>query len=192
MSGQAMNKMTRPVGTATYQDILDAPEDVTAEIIYGALQTHPKPAPRHAHVGSSLGHEIVGPFHKGRGGPGGWLILGEVEVQFGTDILVPDISGWRRERIPHLPETNWIETTPDWICEIHSPSTKKLDQIDKSEIYADFGVKHLWFVDPELRTLVAYENRDGMWTTIATLKDDDPVCVAPFDAITFALDDLWA
>ncbi len=187
-----MNRMTRKLGKATYQDILDAPEGMTAEIIYGALHTHPKPAPRHAVAQYELGGELRGPFTKGRGGPGGWLILSEVEVRFDSDILVPDITGWRRERLSELPETNWFEIAPDWVCEIHSPSTRKLDQIDKFEIYASFGVKHLWFVDPELRTLVAYANHDGSWMTIATLKDDDPVCVAPFDAVTFQLDDLWA
>ncbi|WP_223274943.1 Uma2 family endonuclease [Tateyamaria sp. syn59] len=192
MMRHAMNKMIRPRGTATYQDVIDAPPNVTAEIIYGALHTHPRPAPKHAVSHSSLGAELHGPFSKGSGGPGGWWILDEPEVHLGTDVLAPDVAGWRRERMPTIPDTAWFDIVPDWVCEIHSPSTRKVDQIDKSEIYATFGVKHMWFVDPDERTLIAYENNDGAWTTIATLRDDDPVCVAPFDAITFKLDDLWA
>jgi len=187
-----MNKMARPQGKATYQDVLDAPPNVTAEIIYGALRTHPRPAPKHINVHSSIGDELMSPFHKGRGGPGGWWILDEPEVHLGTDVVAPDVAGWRRDRMPRLPETAWFDIVPDWVCEVHSPSTRKIDQIDKSEIYLAFGVKHMWFIDPDDHTLIAYENNDGAWTTIATLRDDDPVCVAPFDAITFKLGDLWA
>ena len=189
---EPMNQMHRPQGKATYQDVLDAPAGVTAEIIYGALHTHPRPAPRHAVAHSRLGGELVTPFDRGRNGPGGWWIIDEPEVHLGTDVLAPDIAGWRRDRMPSIPETAWFDIVPDWVCEVHSPSTRKVDQIDKSEIYAAFGVKHMWFVDPDARTLIAYENHDGAWTTIATLRDDDPVCVAPFDAITFKLDELWA
>ncbi len=93
-----LTKMTRPVGTATYQDIIDAPENMVAEIIHGALHTHPRPAPRHAVAHSSLGDELMSPFQKGRGGPGGWWILDEPEVHFGTDVLA-DLGGWRRGRM---------------------------------------------------------------------------------------------
>lgn len=192
MSGQAMNKMTRPVGKATYQEILDAPERVTAEIIYGALQTHPRPARKHSKASSRLGGRIIVPFDIGEGGPGGWTILDEAEVQFGADILVPDIAGWRNERFAKAGDENWIDIVPDWICEVHSPSTRKRDVTDKRDIYGTFGVKHLWFVDPDTRTLEAFVNEGGEWHLIAALRDDDPVCVAPFDAITFKLDDLWA
>lgn len=188
----AMNKMARPIGTATYQDILDAPENMVAEIIYGALHTHPRPAMPHARAGSSLGYELTGPFDRGKGGPGGWWIIDEPEVHLGTDVLVPDLAGWRHETMPVYPRDAFTTVVPDWVCEIHSPSTRKIDQIDKSEIYASHGVKHMWFVDPDDRTLIAYENHDASWITIATLRDNDPVCVAPFDAVTFKLNELWS
>jgi Uma2 family endonuclease len=192
ISGHAMNKMTRPMGTATYQDIIDAPPNMVAEIIHGALHTHPRPAPRHSVAHSSLGDELMSPFHKGRGGPGGWWILDEPEVHFGTDVLVPDLGGWRRVRMPSLPDTAWFEIAPDWVCEVLSSATRTHDVTDKRDIYGTFGVRHIWFVDPDARTLEAFVNEDGDWHLITALRDDDPVKVAPFDAITFKLDDLWA
>ena len=192
MTGYAMNKFARPIGTATYQDVLDAPENMVAEIIYGSLYTQPRPAPKHAFVETALSMEIGQPFQKGKNGPGGWIILAETEVQFGTDILVPDIAGWRRERLPNLPDENSIRVIPDWVCEVISPSSETRDRVDKREIYADYGVKHIWLIDPIARTLEAFACQDGTIALIATLKDDDPVSVAPFDAISFALDDLWA
>ena len=81
---------------------------------------------------------------------------------------------------------------PDWVCEVLSPSTRKLDLCGKRPIYAREGVRHLWLVDPLDRTLEAFELlRDGEWVLIATVKDDDPVCIRPFDAVTFGLADLW-
>ena len=187
----AMNKMARPQGKATYQDIIDAPEGVTAEIIYGALHTHPRPADPHGKASTRLSGRIVVPFDIGDGGPGGWEIRAEPEVQFGTDILVPDVSGWRRERFVAPTDQNWIDVVPDWVCEVHSPSTIKRDRTDKREIYGSFGVKYLWFVDPTAKTLEAYQNHDQDWHLIASLRDDDPVAVAPFDAVAFNLSELW-
>lgn len=192
MPEHAMNKFARPQGTATYQDILDVPSNMVAEIIYGSLYTHPRPAPKHGIAGSNLGIEIGGPFHRGRGGPGGWMIIDEPEVHFGTDVLVPDLGGWRRERMPKVPEEAYFTTVPDWVCEVLSPSTKAYDVTDKRDIYAAHGVRHLWFVDPETQTLEAFANVDGIWQVIANLRHDDPVCVAPFEAITFQLGDLWS
>jgi len=177
---------------ATYEDLFDLPENVVGEIINGRLVSHPRPAPKHAIAYSSLGDELVGPYHKGRGGPGGWWILDEPEVHLDGDILVPDIAGWRRERMPKAPETAWFDLAPDWLCEILSPSTARVDRVEKLPIYARWGVQHVWLIDPDLRTLEAYENVDGRWLLIATLKDDDPVSLPPFDAISFSLGGLWA
>lgn len=176
---------------ATYQDVLDAPATMVAELIEGALHLHPRPAPRHTKASSSLGDELVSPFDKGRGGPGGWWVLDEPEVHLGRDVVVPDLAGWRRERMPALPETAWFELAPDWVCEVLSPGTRTLDLTDKRRLYATAGVPFLWFVDPLARTLEAFTLRDGAWTLIAALKDDEEVRVAPFDAIAFPLSVLW-
>jgi Uma2 family endonuclease len=139
-----------------------------------------------------LGVDVGSSFSKGNGGPGGWWILDEPELHLGDDILVPDLAGWRRERMPALPDTAWFELVPDWVCEILSPSTARLDRIQKMPLYATAGVVHLWLIDPDLRTLEAYENLQGRWTLIATHADQDSVRVAPFDAVALELGGLWA
>ncbi len=176
---------------ATYQDVLDAPAHRVAEIVDGKLHTQPRPAMPHALASSRLGGELTGPFDRGRGGPGGWWIIDEPELHFGEDVLVPDLAGWRRERMPDYPDAAYVTLAPDWVCEVLSPSTRKLDLHGKRPIYAREGVGHLWLVDPADRTLEAFEMREGHWVLIATAKDADPVCIRPFDAVTFSLGDLW-
>ena len=178
--------------SATYEDLLQVPENLVAEIIHGQLVTHPRPAPRHAVASSSLGIEVGGPFDKGRGGPGGWWILDEPELHLGPHVLVPDLAGWRRERLPALPETAWFEVAPDWICEVLSPSTARVDRVEKLPIYAAAGVRHAWLIDPDLRTLEAFENQDGRWLLLAARENDNPIQLPPFDAISFPLNALWA
>ena len=191
MSAGAALRRKRPAGRATYRDVLEAPRHMVAEIVEGALHLQPRPAGRHTLAGSSLGVEIGGPFQRGRGGPGGCWILDEPELHFGEDILVPDLAGWRRERMPDYPDTAYFTLAPDWVCEVLSPSTRKLDLHEKRPLYALAGVGHLWLVDPTDRTLEAFEFREGEWVLIATAKDDEPVSIRPFDAITFSLADLW-
>ena len=176
---------------ATYQDVLDAPCHRVAEIVAGRLYTHPRPAMPHAHAGSSLGYDLSGPFRFGRGGPGGWWIIDEPEMHFDEDVLVPDLAGWRRERMPEFPDTAYVTLVPDWVCEVLSPSTRKLDLCGKRPVYAREGVANLWLVDPTARTLEAFELREGHWVLIATAADADPVSIPPFDAVTFSLADLW-
>ena len=176
---------------ATYQDVLDAPAHQVAEIVDGALHTHPRPAMLHALASSYLGDELVGPYGKGRGGPGGWWIVFEPELHLGEDILVPDLAGWRRERMPEYPETAYVTLAPDWVCEVLSASTRRLDLQGKRPVCAREDVRHLWLVDPTDRTLEAFELRKGEWVLIAAAKDDDPICIRPFDAIVFSLGDLW-
>ena len=176
---------------ATYQDVLDAPLHRVAEVVDGVLHTNPRPAMRHAHASSSLGTKIGGPFHHDAGGPGGWWIIFEPELHLGDDILVPDLAGWRRERMPVFPDAPYTTLTPDWVCEVLSPSTRKLDLHGKRAAYGREQVGHLWLVDPADRTLEAFELREGEWVLIATAQDDASVCIRPFDAVTFSLGDLW-
>ena len=176
---------------ATYRDVLDAPPHKVAEIINGKLHLMPRPAPPHVSSGASL-HMIVGSaYQKGIGGPGGWRIMFEPELHFGEDVLVPDIAGWRRERLPELPGEAYFTLAPDWVCEVLSDSTRENDLGPKRAIYAREGVAYLWFVDPEPRTLDAFELRNGGWHQIAALSGEDPVSVPPFNAIRFPLDAIW-
>ncbi len=176
---------------ATYQDVLDAPEHMVAELIEGALHLHPRPASRHARAASALGVKVGGPFDIDQGGPGGWWIIDEPELHLGKDVLVPDLGGWRRERMGAYPDAPWFDLAPDWVCEVLSPGTRRTDLTSKRRIYGSAGVAHLWFVDPIARTLEAFAFKDGAWTLIAALKDDEEVRVPPFDAIAFPLSVLW-
>lgn len=177
---------------ATYEDLFNLPRHVVGEIVNGRLVTQPRPAPRHARAYSALGGELGPPFDKGRGGPGGWWILDEPEVHLDADILVPDLSGWRRERMPHLPETAWFALATDWVCEILSPGTARFDRAEKLPLYLRHGVKHAWLVDPDLKTLEVFESQNGKWVLLTVLENDAPVSQPPFDAITFDLSSLWA
>ena len=176
---------------ATYQDVLDAPPHRVAQIVDGVLYTQPRPAMPHALASSRLGSELTGPFDRGRGGPGGWWIIDEPELHLGEDILVPDLAGWRRERMPEYPDAAYVTLPPDWVCEVLSPSTRRLDLQGKRPIYAREDVGHLWLIEPSDHTFEAFELREGRWVLTATAKDAEPVCVPPFDAVTFSLGDLW-
>ena len=186
--------MSAPMPTprrASYQDLLDAPPHRVAEIVDGTLYTHPRPAMPHARATSGLGVKIGGPFDYDIGGPGGWWIIDEPELHFGDDVLVPDIAGWRRERMPDYPTTAYVTLAPDWVCDVLSPSTRQLDLCAKRPLYARERVAHLWLVDPVDRTLEAFELRGAQWVLLAAVKDADAVSIPPFDAITFSLGDLW-
>jgi Uma2 family endonuclease len=177
---------------ATYQDVIDSPENMVAEIIDGELYLTNRPAMPATAVNSSLYGELYSPFGRGRGGPGGWIILFEPELHLGEDILVPDIAGWRHERMSHVPDAAFVTVPPDWICEVLSPSTEKIDRARKMRIYAASGVKHAWLVHPRRKTLEAFRLHEGKWLSIAVHSDAERVRVEPFDAIELDLSLLWA
>ncbi len=113
-------------------------------------------------------------------------------MHLGEDVLVPDVAGWRRERMPRLPDTAAIGIAPDWVCEILSPSTAALDRANKMPIYARARVGHIWLIDPGPRTLETYRLRDAAWTLIETFRGDAKVRAEPFDEIEIDLGGLWA
>ena len=112
---------------ATYQDVLDAPPHMVAEIANGGLHLHPRPAMRHARASLKLGARLDDPFENGSGGPGGWYFAIEPELHLGADVLVPDLAGWRRPRMGAYPDTAATELAPDWVCELLSPGTRGFD-----------------------------------------------------------------
>ncbi len=179
--------------TAQYDDLLALPEHLVGEILGGELLTHPRPSPRHARASSALGIKIGGPFDQGEGGgPGGWWVLDEPELHLGPDILVPDLAGWRRERLPQLPETAWLALPPDWVCEVLSPATARVDRMRKLPCYAAHGVDYCWLVDPTARTLEAFRRAGEHWLLQASFVEDAEVRVEPFAAVAFPLAALWA
>jgi Uma2 family endonuclease len=177
---------------ATYEDLLGVPANRVAEIVHGVLVTQARPAAPHAQAASALGGELFRPFRRGKGGPGGWIILYEPELHLGDDVLVPDLAGWRRERMPELPHTAAFDLAPDWICEVLSVSTAALDRSDKLPIYAREGVRNAWLVDPIAKTLEVLRLEGPHWLLIATWSGDREVRAEPFDAIGLELGALWA
>jgi Uma2 family endonuclease len=177
---------------ATYEDVLSAPRHKVAEIIDGELRLHPRPAKPHAAAASALGVELGPAFTRGRGGPGGWIILDEPELHLGADILVPDLAGWRRERMPSLDSAAYFTLAPDWVCEVLSESTAKEDRADKLPIYAREKIDYPWLVDPRLRTLEAMRREGAQWLVTGVWKDDARVRAQPFDAFELELAALWA
>lgn len=178
---------------ATYAELEALPPNVVGEIVHGVLHSHPRPAPRHARAAYRLANRVTNPFDEdGSGGPGGWIFLIEPELHLGPHVVVPDLAGWRKERLTPFPDTAYIETPPDWLAEILSPSTQSLDRTDKLGVYAEFGVKHCWYVDPLAKTLEVFALSGGKWLIAATFKNADPVAAPPFEVHSFALDVLWA
>jgi Uma2 family endonuclease len=177
---------------ATYEDVLAAPEHMIAEVIDGELHLQSRPSGRHSAVASALGEELGPPFKRGRGGPGGWLILDEPELHLEDDIVVPDLAGWRRERLGRVGSEAFFVTPPDWICEVLSPSTEKRDRAAKLTIYARSGVANASLINPVQRTLEVLRLVTEKWLTLAVHQDDERVRAEPFDAIELDLSILWA
>lgn len=177
--------------SATYEDILALPEHVTGEIIAGELHTQPRPAGPHTFVASELGVELGGRFGRGRGGPGGWFILHEPELHLGEEVLVPDIAGWKRERLPLEARIGSSFTVvPDWVCEVLSPGTARRDREVKAPSYAGHGVEHLWLVDPVVGHVDAFARRDEGWLWLGTWSDNDAK-IPPFAEVGIDLRSIW-
>lgn len=177
---------------ATYEDVLNAPEHMVAQVIDGELLLQPRPALLHAAAASALGEELGPPFKRGRSGPGGWMLLFEPELHLAKDIVVPDLAGWKRERLPAIPDEPYFTLAPDWCCEVLSPSTHRIDRIRKARVYSRERVTHLWFVDPR-EHLVEVLRLDGeTYRIVQSAGGDEVVRFEPFDAIELELAVLWA
>ncbi|MGH6924099.1 MAG: Uma2 family endonuclease [Propylenella sp.] len=176
---------------ATYADLEAVPPHLVAEIVDGELLTHPRPSPRHGAASSALGARLTDSFQFGGNGPGGWIFIDEPELHLGSHVVVPDIAGWRRERLSGLPDVPYFEIAPDWVCEILSGSTERRDRTVKTRIYAEAQVPHFWLIDPRQQILEAFELSGGRWLKIGAWSADEEVRAPPFDAIAFSLADLW-
>jgi Uma2 family endonuclease len=178
---------------ATYADILALPEHLTGEIIAGELYTQPRPAGPHTIVASELGVDLGGLFGRARGGgPGEWIILARPELHLDDEILVPDLAGWKRERLPVEARTGaFFTVSPDWVCEVLSPSTATRDRIVKAPCYARHGVDHLWLVEPVVGHVDAFVRREEGWLWLGTWSDAD-ARVPPFEAVALDLSFVWA
>jgi Uma2 family endonuclease len=162
-----------------------------AEIIDGVLHTHPRPVNRHSAGAINLGAELVGPYGRGRGGPGGWVFYSEPQVSLGRDVVVPDIAGWRREHLKGREADLYFDIAPGWVCEILSPSTERIDRTRKRAVYARHGVPYLWFLDPDKRLIEAFALSGETWTLAGTASGGDDVSLPPFEAARFSMNDLF-
>src|SRR5512140_3799966 len=187
----AMSDEPKKTG-ATYQDLVDLPPLYVGEIVSGDLYASPRPATPHSIISSMLGM-LLGPrFQLGEGGPGGWRFIDEPELHFGSDVLVPDLAAWHQERLPATAlHDAWIEIPPDWVCEILSPSTAKLDLHRKLPLYARVGVSFAWVIDPPEKTVKVLEAHEGAWIQRATFSGNTVVRALPFDAIELDLGRVW-
>jgi len=192
--------MLGPVTTAgrraTYDDLMAVPDNLVAEIIDGELVTSPRPASPHALAATRIGTDLGGPFDRPPGGglPGGWWLLFEPELHLGEDVIVPDFAGWRRDRMPVLPNVVGFTQPPDWVCEVVSPSTGAVDRGRKMRIYARERVAHLahlWMVDPLARTLEIYRLEDNRWVVAGTHAASEHVRAEPFDAVELDIGRWW-
>jgi Uma2 family endonuclease len=168
---------------ATYQDVLDAPEHVTVELVDGELTLMTRPRGWHALASGRLFSQLDQTF----AGGGGWCILQEVELWLGRAdpqdrVLVPDLSGWRTDR--HVPDLALVGhvVAPDWVTEVLSPTTARRDRLVKLHLYAEAGIRHVWIVDPGERSIEVFELRDGVFALVAVAADDAEVALVPFDA----------
>jgi Uma2 family endonuclease len=182
----------RPSRPATYADLEALPPNVIGEIIRGVLHASPRPAIPHTAAATALGEELGPPFKRGRGGPGGWVILYEPELHMHEDVLVPDLGGWRRERMPEIPQGAFVTLAPDWVCEVLSPSTTKVDRTEKVPLYARERTAHVWLVDPLAKTLEVLRLDGPTYRIVGTYHDEARVRAEPFDAIELDLSVLWA
>ncbi|MBX3203474.1 MAG: Uma2 family endonuclease [Labilithrix sp.] len=177
---------------ASYADVLATPEHLVAEVVEGVLYTNPRPGTPHAAATSAIGEELGPPFKRGRGGPGGWILLDEPELHLGADILVPDLAGWRRERLPHVPDAPFLELAPDWACEVLSARTQRLDRMKKVPVYGRERVRHLWLVDPRARTVEILRLDGERYVLLGTWGEDQRARLEPFEAIELDLSVFWA
>jgi Uma2 family endonuclease len=177
---------------AMYDDLLRVPDHQVAEILGGELFATPRPSAQHAHAAFRLSTMLGAPFDEGRGGPGGWIILFEPELHLREDIVVPDLAGWRRERLPSVPDTPFLTLPPDWVCEILSPSTERTDRLQKLPIYNREGVTHVWLINPVLRSLEVLRLEQARWILVATHGTEEGVLpIEPFEAVPLELSRIW-
>ena len=169
---------------ATYDDLYAYPSEVKTEIFDGEIHIQASTLPGHGRAQLALGRFVGGPFDDDTQGPDGWWILLEMDVRFDAhNVVRPDVVGWRRARLPEPWDMRPIDVVPDWICEVLSPSTEKVDRVRKQQLYARHGVPYYWLVNPAERVLEAYVLDGAQWRIGGTYDDTALARVPPFDAI---------
>ncbi|MFZ5481773.1 MAG: Uma2 family endonuclease [Myxococcota bacterium] len=181
--------MTEARRKATYEDLLKLPDHVVGEIVNGELVVSPRPAARHAKSATRMAASLRD--FDGDEPPGGWWLLLEPELHFDEDVVVPDLAGWRRERMPEMPDVPAFTLAPDWICEVLSPRNTRHDRIAKMEVYLREEVGHAWLVDPIAETLEVYRRHGGAWLQIGRHAGDAKVRAEPFEVEEIDIGRWW-
>lgn len=172
---------------ATLDDLLALGEDVHAELVGGDLVVHAAPGIEHGFAAGEVHYDILGPFSRGHGGPGGWWILPETDIRLSTgDVVRPDLSGWRHTTLPTLPRERPVTVCPDWVCEVLSPSNADYDEGEKLGLYHTAGVPWVWHVDPERRLVRVYAHDPRGYLVHATIRAGVEAALPPFEAVVMA------
>jgi Uma2 family endonuclease len=170
---------------ATIGDLV-ALGDAAAEVIQGVIVYKADPSAEHGDAQLALGSFLRQHFHRAGGpsGPGGWRLLTEVDVELAAhDIYRPDVSGWRRDRVPQRPLGRPISVRPDFVCEILSESNAATDQVDKFRVYAASGVPFYWIADPSRKILTVYRLEGAGYAVALQAKHGEVVNAPPFEAV---------
>ena len=176
---------------ATYADLEAVPPHLVAEIVDGRLETHHHGVPVLGAALSSLSCLLEQGFGRRTGGDGAWVFLPRSEFHFRESVLVPDLAGWMSDWGAFNPDADFITLTPNWVCEILSSETARLDRGAKRRLYGEAGVDHLWLLDTNARLLECFDRSGSHWRHQATYLPGDEVRVAPFDALGFPMDALF-
>jgi Uma2 family endonuclease len=172
----------------TLDDLLLSPEE-RVELIGGEIVHRPMARFAHGRAQNRTAR-VLGSFDEGEGSGGGWWFATEVSVAYEAhECPSHDLAGWRRERLPRLPD-GIIDLPPDWVCEIVSPGHEKKDTLVLPLLLKRHCVPYYWLIWPEERVLVAHALHEGDWRTIAMLKDRGGARIPPFEAIELDLDAL--
>lgn len=169
---------------ATWDDLALLPGEVRAEVIAGAVETMPSPTVNHQIFIGGVQADLVPPFMRGGGnGPGGWWIVPDVDVELGPhDVVRPDISGWRKERMAERP-VRPVRTAPDWVCEVLSPSNELRDRTVKMELYRRYGVPFVWIVDVRIQYIEAFRLVGDFYSRLGAFSKETEARLPPFDAV---------
>lgn len=179
-------------GPATLADLEALPEHMKGELIDGVLYAMTRPRAVHQGIAGAVFADVLMPFQRGRGGPGGWWILPEpgIELPRAPEIS-PDVAGWRRERMPALPVNRAINVVPDWVCEVLSPTTRGYQLLVKRRLYAASGVPFLWEIDRESQTLSVLRLEGGRWVDLGAYRDEEEARLPPFEAAAINVREWW-
>ena len=175
----------------TPQDDLPVIEERRREFINGKWIASSKATGKHMLTLSRVGMLLGWPFDLGRGGPGGWWIIDAPQVLFYRNKMIPDLAGWRKERLPEVPDVSLIEVVPDWVCEVISPGSRKADRQVKPPIYWQSGVKFMWLIEPEAQRVEVFSAGERNWVLEGFFQAGDLAKMPPFEAVEVSLLDLW-